>query len=89
VEAAFSKNSGICSAVAIARDGEGRFLGVSALVLDGSFDPETVEAIACKEGLALAADLMLQKLRLATECASVVRALLVKVWESMARSYKR
>jgi ribonuclease HI len=75
VDAALSENSGICSAAAVARDGEGRFLGASALVLDGSFDPETVEAMARREGLALAADLMLQKLRLAADCASVVKSI--------------
>jgi hypothetical protein len=77
MDAALSKNSGICSAAAVARDGEGRFLGASALVLDGSFGPETVEVMICREGLALAADLMLQKLRL------------VKEWEYMVRSSRR
>jgi hypothetical protein len=43
--------------------------------MDGSFDLETVEAMACREGLALAADLMLQKLRLTTDCASVVKSI--------------
>jgi hypothetical protein len=32
-EAVLSNNSGICSMAAIARDGEGRFLGAYALVL--------------------------------------------------------
>jgi hypothetical protein len=31
--------------------------------------------MACREGLALAADLMLQKLRLATDCASIVKSI--------------
>jgi ribonuclease HI len=75
VDATLSKNSGICSVTAIARDGEGHFLGASAFVLDGCFDPETVEAMTCIEGLALAADLMLQKLRLAMDCASVVKSI--------------
>jgi hypothetical protein len=75
VDVALSKNSGICSVAGIARDGEGRFLGASALVLDGSFNPETMEAMACREGLTLAVDLMLQKLRLVTDCASVVKSI--------------
>jgi ribonuclease HI len=75
VDATLSKNTGSCLAAAIARDGEGRFLGASTLALDGSFDLETVEAMACREALALAADLMLQKLRSATDCASVVKSI--------------
>lgn len=74
VDAGLSKNSGICSAAAVAKDGEGRYLGASALVLEGGFDAETVEALACREGLALAADLMLQKIRLATDCIAVVKS---------------
>jgi hypothetical protein len=29
------------------------------MVMEGSLEPETMEAIACKEGLALASDLLL------------------------------
>ncbi|TVU21984.1 hypothetical protein EJB05_31656, partial [Eragrostis curvula] len=73
VDASISKNSGICAAAAVARDGEGKFLGASTLVMEGALDVETVEAIACREGLALAADLLLQRIRLATDCAGAVR----------------
>ena len=38
-------------------------------------DPETLEALACMEGLSLAADLLVQRLRLATDCINVVRSL--------------
>jgi hypothetical protein len=53
VDAAMAKNLGIIAAAAVARDANGRFLGASAVVLEGRMEPETVEAIACKEGLAL------------------------------------
>jgi hypothetical protein len=57
VDAALAKNSGVVVAVAVARDTAGRFLGATAVVLEGRMEPDTVEAIACKEGLALASDL--------------------------------
>ena len=37
--------------------------------------PETAEAMACREGLALASDLLLQKFRIATDCQNVVRSM--------------
>jgi hypothetical protein len=40
-----------------------------------AFDVETVEALACKEGLALATNLMLQKIRLTTDCAAAVKSI--------------
>lgn len=39
-------------------------------------DPESLEAMACREGLALASDdLLLRHIRLATDCLGVVRSL--------------
>ena len=45
------------------------------IVLDGVSSPETAEAMACREGCALASDLGLQKIRIATDCANVVTAI--------------
>lgn len=72
-DGAVSKSSDISAAAAIARDEDGTFLGASALVLEGITDPETIEPIACREGLALAADLLLRKFRLASDCANAVK----------------
>lgn len=41
---------------AVCRDRDGNYLGSSYLVLDGVDDPTTLEAIACREALALAED---------------------------------
>jgi hypothetical protein len=57
VDVALSKNVSMFSAAAIARDEDGRFMGTSALVLRGIVDPEVMESITCREGMALAADL--------------------------------
>jgi len=44
------------------------FLGASAVAMEGVLDLETAEALACREVLALANDLMLRKVRIATDC---------------------
>ena len=75
VDAALSKNSRMASVVAVARDGAGRFLGASAVVMLGISDPETMEVLALREGLALANDLSLSRLRMASDCANAVRGM--------------
>ena len=73
VDAALSKNSDTAAVAAVARDETGMFLGASALVVEGITSPEVAEAMACREGLALASDLDLQKIRIATDCVNVVK----------------
>ena len=51
------------------------FLGASSFVMCGITDPETLEALACREGLALAVDLNLRKLRVASDCSNVIGSL--------------
>lgn len=75
VDAAVSKNRGKVAAAAVARDGSGAYLGASVLVCEGTTEPETVEALACREGLALASDLLLRKFRLASDNANVIRSI--------------
>jgi ribonuclease HI len=80
VDAALSKNSIAVALAAAARDGIGNFLGASALVVEGVSSPEVAEAMACREGLALASDLGLPKIRIATECANVVKNIYGLEW---------
>ena len=47
------------SVAAVAKDETGLFLGASAVVSQGITDPETMEVLAFREGLALAHDLVL------------------------------
>ena len=75
MDAATSKNSNQASVAAIARDNSGSFLGASTLVFSGVFDPETLEVLACREGLALASDLLFQKVRVASDCLNAIRSL--------------
>ncbi|TVU32538.1 hypothetical protein EJB05_24269, partial [Eragrostis curvula] len=64
VDAVLSKISSTSAVAAITREGSGRFIGASAIVL---------EASACREALALAADLGLQNFRVASDCLNVVK----------------
>jgi ribonuclease HI len=73
VDAATSKNSAISSIAAVVRREDGEFVGASSVVLKGITDPETLEAMACREGFAVAADLLVQRFRLASDCSNVVR----------------
>ena len=60
------------SAAAICRDEEGNYMGSSALVVEGVTDPASLEAMACREALALAEDLGIQNLVVASDCQQVV-----------------
>ena len=60
VDTALAKNSSKVVVVAVARDFRGKFLGASAVVLEGRMEPNTVEAIACKEVLTFASNLVLR-----------------------------
>ena len=73
VDAAISKNMGRAAAAAVARDGTGAFQGASVLITQGVTDPESMEAIACREGLAIASDLAMRKVRIASDNINVVK----------------
>ena len=75
VDAAISKNMRRASVAAIAHDPVGIFPGASGVILDGITKPEIAEVIACREGLALAADLLLTSLRLASDCVNAIRSM--------------
>lgn len=68
VDATMSKNSNTAVMAGVALDAVGNFLGASAVVLKGVMDAETAEALACREGLALASDLLVRKFRLVSDC---------------------
>jgi hypothetical protein len=45
------------------------------VVVKAITDPETLEALACREGLSIVDDLLLQRFRLASDCSNVIRSL--------------
>jgi hypothetical protein len=72
VDAAVSNlgNGGTISA--ICRDEEGLFIGASVLAVPRISDPATLEAIACREALALAADLYVTHMGIESDYLQVI-----------------
>ena len=66
VDGAVSRDNLHGSFSAICRDSYGQFLGASAIKIQGVTEPATLEALACREALALASDLALSSLWLRT-----------------------
>jgi ribonuclease HI len=75
VDAAVSKNTGLGTVAAVARDEEGVFCGASAVVFPGKTDAETLEALACREALSLAQDINTRRIRVASDCLNVIRSM--------------
>ena len=72
VDAAVSMQGECAATGVVCRDHNGRFLGASALKLEFITEPSTLEAIAVREGQALAEDLYENKIQIATDCKRVV-----------------
>ena len=60
------------AAAVVCRDEHGQYLGTSAIVLPGVLNSTVLESIACREALALAADLSLDHLVIASDCKPIV-----------------
>jgi hypothetical protein len=75
VDAAIAKEGHGGAVAAVCRSEEVNFLGASALRIEGIGDPSALEAVACREALALAEDLYLQKVTVATDCMQVINNL--------------
>uniref|UniRef100_A0A453MCY5 RNase H type-1 domain-containing protein n=1 Tax=Aegilops tauschii subsp. strangulata TaxID=200361 RepID=A0A453MCY5_AEGTS len=74
VDAACRKGLG-GSVAAVCRGETGAYLGSSSLVIAGVDDPEILETIACREGLAMAQDLNINNLVIASDSKGVVGAI--------------
>jgi ribonuclease HI len=75
VYAGVGKKNGQGTVDVIARSAQREYMGSSSLVFPDSTDPETLEILACREACALAGDLSLRWVRVATDCSNVVRGL--------------
>lgn len=71
VDAAVGCRSRFGAVAAICRDWEGIFLGASAFIFKHVKDPATLEALAIRVGLDLAADLHIPRVHAATDCKGV------------------
>jgi hypothetical protein len=72
VDRAVSEVNGKGSAAVVFRSKNGYYLGSSAVVFSSLTNPASLEALACREALALANDLLLQKITIAFDCQQVV-----------------
>ena len=57
----------------VCRNNQGDFIAASAMVVPNITDPETLEALACLEALALAEDCGIRKMLVASDCLSVIK----------------
>jgi hypothetical protein len=67
VDAAVGKNFGRGTVAAVARSDSGVFLGASAVVFHGQTTAETLEVLACREAIALARDLDVRQIKVASD----------------------
>ena len=72
VDAAVGRGSRHGSVAAISRDSTGLFLGASAVVFAGISDPATLECMAIREALALADNLNVSTIQVASDSKVVV-----------------
>jgi ribonuclease HI len=75
VDAGVTRDGGAGAVAAVARTAEGAYVGASAVHYEGISDPEVLEAMAVREGLYLALDLNLRRIRVASDCQMVIQAL--------------
>jgi ribonuclease HI len=74
VDAAVAKNLNKGVVAAVARDSNGVYRGASAAIFHGRSDPETLEALACREAMSLAADIAAPRVQIASDYLSVVKS---------------
>ena len=72
VDGATSNSLSTGASSAICRSQEGLFLGASSICFQGISDPASLEAMACREALALAADLGESRVIVVSDCKAVV-----------------
>ena len=89
VDAAVAKSTARGAVGVVCRSEEGAFLGASAMVYEGITDPGSLEALACREALNVADDLLLGTIQVASDCLPVVKGLHDAHFEHTATSSLR
>lgn len=72
VDCACARENGKGTFGAVCRDSNGKYLGSSVVRTVGVTDPASLEALACQEGLALALDLFISHVVIASDCQGVI-----------------
>jgi hypothetical protein len=75
VDVATAKNGPGGAVAVVCRSEAGTFMGASTLTISGLDNPATLEAMACREALALTQDLTLSHICVASDCLEVIRNL--------------
>ena len=75
VDAAVKKDQEGGAVAAVCRSSNGTYLGASAVVVHGITDPGTLEALACREAIALAQDLSLDRVVVSSDCLEVISSM--------------
>lgn len=75
VDAAPGKNDTKGDVAAVPRSSDGNFLGASSVVFSGYQDPDILEALACQEALSLTNDLLVWRVRVASDCLRMINTL--------------
>lgn len=88
VDAGISVDHNLGAATAICRDREVSYLGSPVLVIHGLLDPATVEAVACRDALALAQDLGMQRVVVSSDCKQAVHHI-EQAWEATTEASSR
>ena len=83
VDASIARNQNRGAASAVCRDAHGNYVGSSSLVIEGVSSVATMEAIAFREALSLADNLMLHSFIVASDSKQVA------LMECTERSYQR
>jgi hypothetical protein len=75
VDVVIRKDGGLGALAAVCRTDDETYLGASTIVVRGISDPAVLEALACREALALASDLQATKIKIASNCIEAVHSL--------------
>lgn len=73
VDGAVLRNGRVGAVGVVCRSEMGEFLGSSAMVFSHIADPLILETLACREAQALASDLLIRRLYVASDCLSAVK----------------
>lgn len=72
VDGAVARNADRGAVVVVCRDANGHYLGSSSVTFARLSDAPVLEALACREALALAQDLLLPNIIISSDCQVVV-----------------
>jgi hypothetical protein len=89
VDGVKSRSLSTGSAAVVLRNGDGIYLGSSVMVFSGVADPPTLEALACREALALATDLSIRRMAVVLIANKWFRILLMEPVDNMLRLFRR